>query len=364
VPDLIQKLYAAYPKQGKSAAYPSEIERKRTAFQVQGIVDTMIQVFDAANYLLAAGQSDLAAVCYDHLLQTCKSPEIWNNLGLAYTFEALRLPPKDDYAYPLELDWQMRLNRPRGQTPTAEQLQQRQLFLLRAKIAFEEALRLSPGYFPAFANNCCVGLMAENAAEVQQNIKNYAQTKGIQGSESERLALISALAAAHMGDATKAEQLFAPLLESKISENSALAHYNLEVLQHGGDKAAQTNSTSTNSACPSDPMQYKLPSVLTLRRMAGAFEGLGLGKNSELTLAWERKADQKLFKARIGADRYCILQVNAVKRGPRLSVKMDKRGINGPEGARIVVCENQYLQVFKGGRMKGCGVFYTYRGAE
>ncbi len=361
VPRLIQKLYAAYPRQTQSAAYPSETERQHTAKEIQGWVDTLIQVFDAANYLLAIGQSDMAAVCYDHVLQQYKSPEIWNNLGIAYALEALRLPGGGDFAYPFELDWQIRLSRPRGPAPTESQMRQRAAFLQRSSAAFDEALRLSPGYFAARANAWCIGIIRDERIDIQADIDRFAQSLKLSRTELERLALIAALSAAHIGNKEAAEQKFSPLTTSTIPATAALARYNLDVIKNGSD---HTKLQPSNAACPIDPMLLELPSVLTLRRMAVAFEGLTLGREEELKLAWEDKAGRKLLKARIGANRFCILQLSPAQHAKRLSPSVAYTGFNGPFGSQLLPCEEQYLQLFKSGKLNACGVFYAYRAAD
>lgn len=361
VPALIQKLYAAYPKQTESAAYPSQKERQHTAIEVQGWVDTLIRVFEAANYLLATGQSDIAAICYEHVLQTYKSPEIWNNLGLAYALEAMRLPGDNDFAYPFELDWQIRLSRPRGPAPTEQQMRQRQALLLRSKLAFAEAIRLDPNYFSAKANRWCVGVISGDVLDIQEDMNRYSQTRKMSRPESERLKLIAALAAAGSGNAVKAEQMFAQLVDSGIPETAALARYNLDVLKNGSDQAVLKLA---GTPCPADPLTLGLPSVLTLRRLAGSFEGLSLGENSELRLAWENKANGQLLKARIGADRFCILQIAPVPRAVRLTASANYAGLNGPSNSSFLICEEQYLQVYKSGKLSSYGIFYDYRGSD
>ncbi|MBC7774518.1 MAG: hypothetical protein H7246_03700 [Phycisphaerae bacterium] len=361
VPTLIQKLYAAYPKQNQSAAYPSEAERRRTAFEVQGLVDTLIQVFDAANYLLAIGQSDMAAICYDHVLQVYKSPEIWNNYGIACVLEALRLPGEDGFAYPFELDWQLRLSRPRGPAPTEQQMRQRQALLQRSRLAFAEAIRLAPGYFSAQTNAWCVNVISGDVLDIQRDMGRFFQTRKMLQPESERFKLISALAAARAGDALEAENLLTQVTNATTPEIAALARYNLDVLKNGPDHAILQ---SADSNCPADPMALGLPSVLMLRRMAGAFDGLALGKDSELRLAWEKNANRMLLKARIGTNRFCILQLAPAPRTVHLPAAAVYNGFDGPSGTHLITCENQYLQVYKSGKMKGCGVFYDYRSLE
>lgn len=359
VPALIKQLYAAYPEQNPSAGYPSETERQHTAIQVQGLVDTMIQVFEAANYLLATGQSDMAAVCYDHVLQTYHNPEIWNNFGIACALEALQLPGSDGWVYPFELDWQLRLSRPRGAIPTDEQLRKREMLLQRSKEAFAAATRLAPHHFFAQANAWCVGVIAGDALAVRRAMEHFSSTSKMSRVEAERWMLIHALAAARSGNTTEAEQTLADLSVSADPGTAALARYNKDVLKNGGNQAALPDA---RSPCPASLTGLDLPSVLTLRRMAVPFEGLSLGKNAEMTLSWEDNARGRLLKARMGADRFCILRLAPVQRAMRLPATFP--GLNGPSGSRLCVCDEQYLLVFQGMRLTRCGVFYAYRAAN
>jgi hypothetical protein len=354
VPTLIKKLYVAYPKQTQSAAYPLEKERQQTALEVQGWVDTLIQVFDAANYLLAIGQGDMAAICYEHILMHYKSPEIWNNYGIACATEALRTL-ESPFAYPLELDWQLRLSRPRGAIPTEQQIQQREMWLKRSATAFAEALKLDSQYFMAMSNAWCINLVGGNGQTIRQEVESLSFLQ----SKPELYRLLVALTAAHNNDREKAIKIFEALTNTKKTEIASLALYNLNVLKLGQEAAVQKNA---HSNCPIDPLELTLPSILTLRKKAAAFDGIVLGYESQLTLALEKKAEQRLIKARIGSNRFCILHLAPVSKSLK---KLDPYiGFNGQSGSRIIQCKDHYLQEVKSGKLITAGIYYNYRAQE
>ncbi|MBL7808977.1 MAG: hypothetical protein JNN28_14255 [Saprospiraceae bacterium] len=270
----------------------------------------------------------------------------------------MRLPGDNNFAYPFELDWQIRLSRPRGPAPTEQQMRQRETLLRNSKSAFAEALRLDPHYFSAKVNGWCVDVISGDILDIQGDMNHYSQTQKMSRPELELLKLIAALAAANSSNTAKAEPMFAELLGAAEPATAALARYNLDVLKNGSDQAVLKLS---GTPCPTDPISLGLPSVLTLRRMTGAFDGLALGKDSELKLAWENKANGQLLKARIGANRFCILQIAKTNRAVRLKTTVNYHNFNGPSKSRLFTCEGQYLQMVKAGFLNGCGVYYAYR---
>lgn len=163
LPPLIKKLYEGYDISDKKLAnYPSLGVRERTAREVRKKVEELINIFDIANYLSIIGEYELAASCYQHISESYRGPELLNNEGIAYVLHAMNLSKNnvDKYLYPLEIDSDTRLKRPkllkgdRALSPTEERY--RHAYLLKAMEKFKEAQLLDPNYYAADINIMCV----------------------------------------------------------------------------------------------------------------------------------------------------------------------------------------------------------------
>ena len=90
--------------------------------------------------------------------------ENYNNMGVARALMALELKDPDyaekefpeRFLYPLEIDNQSRLMKELVRGTDYDKEEQIELFLKNAKINFEEAIRLDPGYTKSYINLACV----------------------------------------------------------------------------------------------------------------------------------------------------------------------------------------------------------------
>ncbi|MBL7775070.1 MAG: hypothetical protein JNK89_03660, partial [Saprospiraceae bacterium] len=155
------------------SGYPSLDERKASTATVLEIAGQLRDVFEASNYLLAIGQHALAVGGYEYILQYYQGIEIYNNLGVACALSAQEFwnPATDNYAYPLETDWNSKLERAasRGQEQLDPGMEPfRAAYLDKAESHFRSAIRLQSNYRAAHTNLVCVlNLKAQAAAALQ-----------------------------------------------------------------------------------------------------------------------------------------------------------------------------------------------------
>lgn len=181
LPTLIQKLYEGYGLVEKPLVkYPELGIRKRTAREVRKKVEELVQIFEVANHLSVIGEHELAASSYQYISKYYQGPEVLNNEGVAHTLHAINFSANnvDDYLYPLEIDWNSRLRKPRllegdrALTPTEQRY--RQKYLLKALEKFKEALLLNPNYFSADINIISVlSLMGQHQQAIDYYYKNH-----------------------------------------------------------------------------------------------------------------------------------------------------------------------------------------------
>ncbi len=179
VPNIIDRVYNSYDLKNKQLqGYPSLAERKMSGQEVLDIVGNLIHTFEACNYLLAAGETNLAITGYEYILQYYQGIEIYNNLGLAAALNAQRFwdPDTDKFVYPFEADWYNKLSlnaSTRGQEvidPVQAPL--RVYFLEKAIKYFGDATRIDPNFTAAHLNTVC----ALNMLNRPESAKRYYDT--------------------------------------------------------------------------------------------------------------------------------------------------------------------------------------------
>ncbi len=162
-PRALEMIYAAYDLPDKLPNYPSRTERRAIAERAEGNLQKMVPVFEAAKHLLLLEKYEEAARLFEHLAHTFPSREMFNNAGVAYALEALRLsrPGEVKFAYPFEFDAETRL-RARGarakgiQDETAER---RVRLLQKAADNFDKAVQRDKGYAVACVNLAAVDIL-------------------------------------------------------------------------------------------------------------------------------------------------------------------------------------------------------------
>ena len=110
-PRALERIYAAYGLADQLPNYPSKAERIAIAQRQVESLKKLVPVYEAANRLLILGRYEEAGRLFIHLAQIFPSREMFNNAGVAFALEAVRLlPPKAiPFVYPFELNAETRL---------------------------------------------------------------------------------------------------------------------------------------------------------------------------------------------------------------------------------------------------------------
>jgi tetratricopeptide (TPR) repeat protein len=224
--EIIQSLYRAYGLKNEIPGYPSLSDRqalsRRTAERLVALVD----VFEMANLLSVTGKYKLAFEYYRFLLQEYQSREIYNNLGVTATLDALELSATPKYRYPIQLDLESSAEKAGMPAPDAPELKEK---FRQAILLFDAAISLDPNYAPAYLNKACVYALMGDLARA----RFYANTEARQASKTGNYPKVAQDIDVLMGiiearsNNTKAAQT---LFTNAEKAGSALAKINLRVL--------------------------------------------------------------------------------------------------------------------------------------
>ncbi len=158
VPLLIQKIYTVYKIDPNCPNYPNAPERQKAAKRAIEKVSRLIQIYEAANYMLVLGQEEMAGYAYQAILDDgYQGAEIYNNLGVCYTMQALSIARKynQKYYYPIQIDFNTRLNKGFEEQMTIDE-----------QLEFRRLLEKAKGYFEKIETIC------NTSIEVKLNVIN------------------------------------------------------------------------------------------------------------------------------------------------------------------------------------------------
>lgn len=241
LPYIIEGVYVAYDLKGKElSGYPSLEERKRSAKELRLIVAEMIRMYETGNYLTAIGHYDLATACFRYVENRYKGREVYNNLGVSLVLQAMNLSEKnvDPYMFPLELDCDTRLKKPKADRGpgdlTPEQWQQRGELLASAADHFAFAAKMDYQYLTAEINYLCALVLNAKAGEAieyceRRELVKKAGLLNAPVAEQEKIKLILGLAYAYR-NRTEAIPLFDGLKNSADAFVQYAATFNAHVL--------------------------------------------------------------------------------------------------------------------------------------
>ncbi len=170
-PKALDKIYTAFALSEQIPNYPTKTERIAIAQRQMESLKKLVPVYEAGTRLLILGRYEEAGRLFGHLAQIFPSREMFNNAGVAFALEAVRLlPPKTvPYVYPFELDAETRLLNHEQQGQRAARAGQADdnsarvsRLLRRAQSAFEQASRRDNRYATAMVNSAAVQSLLGN----------------------------------------------------------------------------------------------------------------------------------------------------------------------------------------------------------
>ena len=211
----LEKIYTAFALSEQIPNYPTKTERIAIAQRQMESLKKLVPVYEAGIRLLILGRYEEAGRLFAHLAQIFPSREMFNNAGVAFALEAVRLlPPKSvQFVYPFELDAETRLlnHEQQGQRAAragqADDQSARRLRLLRwAQSAFEQAVRRDNRYATATVNSASVQSLLGNQDEALRLAGSALATAREAGERvtASHAMVVCGIALARSGDAAKA----------------------------------------------------------------------------------------------------------------------------------------------------------------
>lgn len=161
---VLDEIYSAYGMSDTNSDYPSKQERISIALTAEDKAKSLYSTFQSGLKWMDEKNYEKAIEAFEEANSYIPFRENYNNMGVARALMALELKDPDyvekefpeRFLYPLEVDNQSRLKKELVRGTDYDKEEQIELHLKNAKINFEEAIRLDPGYTKSYINLACV----------------------------------------------------------------------------------------------------------------------------------------------------------------------------------------------------------------
>lgn len=238
MPKVLVDVYTTYDLPREIPGYPSLDDRTKLAVESEMRLEDLISVFETANYMIVLQQYESVDQYFAYILKEYQSREIFNNAGVNAVMAALQLFDEGaeelKYAYPLQLDGQTRMQRPKTRGDNygfAERKAKREELLKKAQFYFEQAKALDKDYGTALINLACVSDLIGEYEEASFYAKKAGKiAKKSKNSKVEADAyIIRGIATIHEGEPEDGKSF---LERAKTKDEGAvpLANLNLTIL--------------------------------------------------------------------------------------------------------------------------------------
>ncbi len=222
-PELIAALYKKYNLPDKLKKYPSLSDRQKITSRTRDKLKDLVRVFELANMLTVTSNYTAASRCYENILKTYQSREIYNNLGTAILLDAMQYFTVTElkYVYPIQLDLSTNAQNGLANIRTKQ--------IREALLRFESALSLDPDYLPAYLNKACAYALLGDTSRARFYCSVEARQRAEQKSDSLTLGKIEVLEGileAQAGREDNARKLF----ERSASRGNFIALSNLNTI--------------------------------------------------------------------------------------------------------------------------------------
>jgi tetratricopeptide (TPR) repeat protein len=161
--EFFDHLYDALEVPDETFGYPSRKDRISIYNNSKQMLEDLIPVFNTANLLNLVRRYEKASMCYDHVIVTFPSREMYNNAGVALAQEAMSMYSAEElkFAYPFGLDLDTRLSNA-GTKGAGESKEEKRLRLTKDALnLFNDAISIDDQYAPAYVNaalaHCLLG---------------------------------------------------------------------------------------------------------------------------------------------------------------------------------------------------------------
>ncbi|MCB9289180.1 MAG: hypothetical protein H6560_17860 [Lewinellaceae bacterium] len=227
--EFMAALYEKYGLDENTEGYPSLSDRRAMARSSGDKVGELADIFDMANLLAVTGNSEeefqLAQVLFEYILEDYQSRELYNNLGVLATYEALMYFSESEvrYQFPLQLELEFKSSRGSGFA------EKREALLRKAARYFDYAIGLDADYAPAYLNKACVLTLLKD----YERARFYAEKEALEkaGSANQHMAgsveVLLGIIASRENRPAEAEKHF----DNAIAMGNSLGEYNKKVLK-------------------------------------------------------------------------------------------------------------------------------------
>lgn len=151
LPQVLEKLYAAYNMPDNIPGYPSKTQRIEIARKKMEEVRKWVGVFNAGEFLFAIGQFNQAGCSFAYLSEKFPSKEVYNNAGVCYLFRAKSFMETEDLPFMLPIDFDPNTNLKSSlRSGNIDEQQKNDSIRYYAELAisfFEKAKRTAPDYY-------------------------------------------------------------------------------------------------------------------------------------------------------------------------------------------------------------------------
>lgn len=151
---FFDKLYDALEIPEETFGYPSRKDRIAIYNNSKQMLEDLIPIFNTANLLNLVRRYEKASMCYDHVIVTFPSREMYNNAGVALAQKAMSLYSAEElkFVYPFGLDFDTRLSNG-GTKGAGESKEDKRLRLAKEALdLFNDAINIDEQYAPAYVN--------------------------------------------------------------------------------------------------------------------------------------------------------------------------------------------------------------------
>lgn len=148
-------LYDALEIPDETFGYPSRQDRISIYDNSKKMLEELVPVFNTANMLNLVRRYEKASMCYDHVIVTFPSREMYNNAGVALAQEALAMYTAEElkFVYPFGIDLDTRLSSGAGTRGAGESKEDKRARLVKEALdLFNDAIRIDDEYAPAYVN--------------------------------------------------------------------------------------------------------------------------------------------------------------------------------------------------------------------
>jgi tetratricopeptide (TPR) repeat protein len=152
--EFFDHLYDALEIPEETFGYPSRKDRIAIYNNSKQMLEDLIPVFNTANLLNLVRRYEKASMCYDHVIVTFPSREMYNNAGVALAQEAMSLYSAEElkFVYPFGIDLDTRLSNA-GTKGAGESKEDKRLRLAKDALdLFNDAISIDDQYAPAYVN--------------------------------------------------------------------------------------------------------------------------------------------------------------------------------------------------------------------